>query len=87
MSRIRELDGLRFFAILGVLMVHFRPSSAHRLDFMSLGWAGVDLFFVISGFLITNILIRLRAEKHPFKTFYSAPAVASYFRPTTRLWQ
>jgi peptidoglycan/LPS O-acetylase OafA/YrhL len=70
MSRIRELDGLRFFAILGVLMVHFRPSSAHRLDFMSLGWAGVDLFFVISGFLITNILIRLRAEKHPFKTFY-----------------
>ena len=68
--RIRELDTLRFFAILGVLMVHFRPSSVQRLDFMSLGWAGVDLFFAISGFLITDILIRLRTEKHPFKTFY-----------------
>jgi peptidoglycan/LPS O-acetylase OafA/YrhL len=70
MRRIRELDALRFFAIVGVLMVHFRPSPAHKFDFMSLGWAGVDLFFAISGFLITDILIRLRAEKHPFKTFY-----------------
>ena len=68
--RIKELDGLRFFAIFAVFLVHYRPSQAHALDFMALGWAGVDLFFAISGFLITGILIRLRHELHPFKTFY-----------------
>lgn len=66
--RIKELDGLRFFAIFSVFLVHYR--QAHVLHFMSLGWTGVDLFFAISGFLITGILIRLRSEPHPFKTFY-----------------
>lgn len=67
--RIRELDGLRFLAIFSVFMVHFRP-PARAFDFLSLGWAGVDLFFAISGFLITGILIKLRTEPHPFRTFY-----------------
>src|SRR5258708_560550 len=70
MGRIKELDGLRVIAIFAVFMVHFRPVPHHIFDFTSLGWAGVDLFFAISGFLITSILIRLRGEERPFSTFY-----------------
>src|SRR5262252_8232922 len=59
-SRISELDGLRGIAILLVLAFHFTPRSG-PLIFMAhvfqLGWTGVDLFFVLSGFLITGILV------------------------------
>jgi peptidoglycan/LPS O-acetylase OafA/YrhL len=70
MKRIRELDGLRFFAIVGVLVAHFCPSSLAGASLLSLGWIGVDLFFVISGFLITTILISLRGTQSPYRTFY-----------------
>jgi peptidoglycan/LPS O-acetylase OafA/YrhL len=61
---IPELDGLRGVAIAGVLACHFSnawPGEA-PLDRavragLGLGWAGVDLFFVLSGFLITGILV------------------------------
>lgn len=52
--RILELDGLRAFAIMGVILFHAFDAP--------LMWAGVDMFFVLSGFLITGILIR-RKEK------------------------
>lgn len=70
MRRIKELDGLRSLAILSVMLVHFRPQHLAFFDFMRVGWAGVDLFFVISGFLITGILLRLRQHRTPFKEFY-----------------
>ena len=70
MKRIRELDGLRFFAILGVLCVHYRPPFRPSLNVLSIGWIGVDLFFVISGFLITNVLISLKTTTHPYRVFY-----------------
>jgi peptidoglycan/LPS O-acetylase OafA/YrhL len=70
MNRIRELDGLRFFAIAGVLLVHYRPSYSPNLDFLSIGWMGVELFFAISGFLITSILVSLRGTPNPFGVFY-----------------
>jgi peptidoglycan/LPS O-acetylase OafA/YrhL len=70
MHRIKELDGLRALAIFGVLLVHFRPIHRPFFDFMALGWAGVDLFFVISGFLITGVLLKLRQHPTPFKEFY-----------------
>jgi peptidoglycan/LPS O-acetylase OafA/YrhL len=59
MNRLRELDFLRGIAILFVL-------TRHQLFFSSLmrmGWIGVDLFFVLSGFLISGLLFR-EYQKH-----------------------
>jgi peptidoglycan/LPS O-acetylase OafA/YrhL len=55
-GRLSQLDGLRGLAILGVLANHFLPfpGSYHC------GWLGVNLFFVLSGFLITRILLEQR---------------------------
>lgn len=70
MRRIEELDGLRAIAIFGVFAVHFRPFHSHAFDLLGLGWTGVDLFFGISGFLITTILMGLRGHPTPYRTFY-----------------
>jgi len=51
---IPGLDGLRALAFLAVLGGH--------TDNISFGWVGVQLFFVLSGFLITGILIRMKAS-------------------------
>lgn len=70
MQRIRELDGLRAIAIVGVLISHFVHEDTQLANLLRLGWAGVDLFFAISGFLITEILIDLRGKEGSFRTFY-----------------
>ncbi|MDX5400311.1 MAG: acyltransferase, partial [Actinomycetes bacterium] len=49
---IRGLDGLRALAIVAVLVFHLRPAS------LTGGFLGVDVFFVVSGFLITTLLLR-----------------------------
>lgn len=75
---VPALDGLRGCAILAVLLLHFTsalgaPAGAPaRLvkQAFSLGWTGVDLFFVLSGFLITGILADARDTPHRFRTFY-----------------
>jgi peptidoglycan/LPS O-acetylase OafA/YrhL len=54
-----QLDGLRALAVFGVLLAHTIPRMQERFD---AGFAGVRLFFVLSGFLITDILLRARAE-------------------------
>jgi len=62
---IPGLDGIRAIAFLLVFSVH--------TDYVYIGWVGVQLFFVLSGFLITDILLRmkdtLRAGGY-FKKFY-----------------
>jgi peptidoglycan/LPS O-acetylase OafA/YrhL len=65
MKHIPQLDGIRAYAILGVFLYH---SPLHFKG----GWAGVDLFFVLSGFLITRILVSHREMpiKQYFGTFY-----------------
>lgn len=50
-----RLDGLRFIAIALVLVEHF---GSYLANFIAAGYYGVDFFFVISGFLITSILIK-----------------------------
>src|SRR5579872_1000212 len=72
-SKIPQLDGLRGIAIFLVLIWHFvafslipEPGSiaAYAMDILRLSWSGVDLFFVLSGFLIGGILIDNRLAKN-----------------------
>jgi len=61
-----EIDGLRALAILGVILFHIHPS------WLQGGFVGVDVFFVISGFLITGILDReLSDRRFSFFAFYA----------------
>jgi len=52
-----EIDGLRALAVLAVIFYHFEISFFNK-NFFSGGYLGVDIFFVISGYLITSILTR-----------------------------
>lgn len=70
------LDGLRGIAILLVMFFHLaqmKPASSIDSIFYKLtsyGWSGVDLFFVLSGFLITGILIDAKGAENYFRNFY-----------------
>lgn len=83
-GRIPVLDGLRGIAILLVLFFHTTlvgpgspVGSALFYTFRNWGWAGVDLFFVLSGFLITGVLLDSKAARpssgksHYFRNFYA----------------
>lgn len=54
-NRIQMLDFLRGIAIILVL---FRHSSLHNFILTNIGWIGVDLFFVLSGFLVSGLLFK-----------------------------
>jgi peptidoglycan/LPS O-acetylase OafA/YrhL len=74
---IPELDGLRGVAVLAVVIYHCHPLLAGSwIDYASRwGWAGVNLFFVLSGFLITSILIESSGKPHYFRNFYARRAL------------
>ena len=56
-----QLDGLRAIAVFAVILHHFLPFTPFPVrDFVDLGMLGVRLFFVLSGFLITGILLNCR---------------------------
>jgi peptidoglycan/LPS O-acetylase OafA/YrhL len=77
--RILELDGVRGIACLTVLIWHYfiatvelggTSIAVHMGGWSILGPSGVDLFFVLSGFLISGILFDNRNSPNYFKTFY-----------------
>jgi peptidoglycan/LPS O-acetylase OafA/YrhL len=72
-----ELDGLRGLAILWVVLYHCNPRLVGTwIYYASLwGWAGVLLFFTLSGFLITSILLTTREKPHYFHNFHARRAL------------
>ncbi|HEX8341374.1 MAG TPA: acyltransferase [Tepidisphaeraceae bacterium] len=71
------IDGLRGIAILLVLVHHFTPAvsgnafTQRMLGMAHTGWIGVDLFFVLSGFLITAILLKTKHGPDYFLNFFA----------------
>ncbi len=79
---VLPLDGFRGMAILAVLIAHTSESIIGEfgatnplLRVGQLGWMGVDIFFVLSGFLITGILYEAKEKAHYFKNFYARRAL------------
>lgn len=80
----REIDGLRALALLPVMTFHANP------NWLSGGFVGVDVFFVISGYLITALIVRdLERGNFSFANFYErrvrriAPALLVVLSTTT----
>lgn len=73
-GHLPALDGVRGLAILLVLLSHFTLREywpTERIYYIvQSGWIGVDLFFVLSGFLITGILLDSKEKPHYFRKFY-----------------
>jgi peptidoglycan/LPS O-acetylase OafA/YrhL len=84
---IPELDGVRAIAVLMVMLMHIlMPNDQSQAALESVaprvlsllighGWLGVDLFFVLSGFLITGILLDTRESPRYFENFYGRRAL------------
>ena len=72
-TRLPALDAVRGVAILLVILHNQtgRYPSLHLQQIFANGWMGVDLFFVLSGFLITGILLDARESESYFKIFYA----------------
>jgi peptidoglycan/LPS O-acetylase OafA/YrhL len=73
--RIPELDGLRAFAIIPVMLHHCWPTGGRSSFIGEAGWMGVDLFFVLSGYLITGILLNSVRERQGYRNFLARRAL------------
>src|SRR3954463_1771165 len=78
-DRVPALDGLRGLAVLCVMLFHFGTASGlpagtaatkKRIGLLCNPWSAVDIFFALSGFLITGILLREKKEPGYFTRFY-----------------
>ena len=67
-----EIDGLRAIAVSAVILYHSKIPLFGIRNFFSGGFIGVDIFFVISGYLITSIILKELSIKgsFSFKHFY-----------------
>jgi len=77
-GHILALDGLRGLAISMVMLMHFTALQKPRTELgrvlhevLGAGWIGVYLFFVLSGFLITGILLDTKESPHYFVNFFA----------------
>jgi len=68
---IPQLDGVRGIAIILVVTYHYWG----YLPVFAAGWSGVDLFFVLSGYLITSRLVAVQHRPHPLQQFYTNRAL------------
>ncbi|HEY3997443.1 MAG TPA: acyltransferase [Candidatus Xenobia bacterium] len=73
MKHVPALDGVRGLAITLVMLDHTlaRVPALQGQPWLDFLWSGVDLFFVLSGFLITGILLDAQGDPHYFRTFYA----------------
>ena len=81
-GRIPELDGLRGLAAIGVVTAHYFGEAPHGWRVFTVGWLCVDVFFVLSGFLIGAIILEYRNRPGFFTTFYvrrAARILPAYF--------
>ncbi|MDB5448653.1 MAG: acyltransferase 3, partial [Phenylobacterium sp.] len=76
-AHVPALDGVRGCAVLLVVVYHF-ANSFYVLGFTNpivsaarIGWLGVDVFFALSGFLITGILLDTKSSANYFGSFYA----------------
>ncbi|HRH70471.1 MAG TPA: acyltransferase [Flavobacteriales bacterium] len=99
-AKINQLDPLRAVAAFMVMLQHYLPH--YHIGHLPYGWVGVDLFFVISGFLITGILLQQKEAiqdrtllvknfiiKRALRLFPAYYLVVSFFavlQATTGLW-
>ena len=82
-KHISTLDGLRGISVLSIMIFHFAHVKrlTHNLfddvfyNISMLGWVGVDLFFTLSGFLITGILLDTKKTDNYFTSFYARRAL------------
>jgi peptidoglycan/LPS O-acetylase OafA/YrhL len=87
-GRIPELDGIRGLAILLVLIFHYVYQSvsdvatgswqAYSLATLRLTWSGVDLFFVLSGFLIGGTLWDAKDSRSYYQHFIPVASIGSF---------
>jgi peptidoglycan/LPS O-acetylase OafA/YrhL len=76
-QRIEVLDGLRGLAALGIVFIHYSAGASWRLPIIArverlyeMSPLCLDIFLILSGFLIGGTLIRTRNEPHYYETFY-----------------
>jgi peptidoglycan/LPS O-acetylase OafA/YrhL len=80
-TRFPALDGIRALAVTMVFALHYGGGThggrlLHLLNRLRLyGWAGVDLFFVLSGFLITGILYDTQSDSRFFQRFFARRSI------------
>ncbi len=70
MKRVPQLDSVRGLAVL-IVLLHNTDKYRYTGFLAQYGWMGVDLFFVLSGFLITGILLETKAADGYFRKFYA----------------
>jgi peptidoglycan/LPS O-acetylase OafA/YrhL len=79
MPHIKALDGVRGLAFVMVYVQHFTGGDHIHVRaieaFRGVGWTGVDLFFCLSGFLITGILYDTQKDANYFRNFYGRRAL------------
>jgi peptidoglycan/LPS O-acetylase OafA/YrhL len=68
--RIKTLDGLRGLATIMVIVSHYFAELPHGLRFLECAWIAVNLFFVLSGFLIGKLILERQHHANFFAVFY-----------------